>query len=198
MTEDVVDARRTDTRQRILEVAAHLFGEKGFAETSIRDVAEALGVTKAALYYHFTSKDEIFREIISLPIAQLQQVMSEPHDLTSREARAKLVRHLLATLANCPPEVKQVLRDARTTSDMSAKATSTGLIQQIADVFAMGLSGVSAVADADPAHRMRAFAAVSAAQASMEAFHTIHPEELSLRQQDVDEIEVMVLKILED
>lgn len=47
------------TRERILDVALELFTEKGFDGTSLREVAENLGVTKAALYYHFASKDDI-------------------------------------------------------------------------------------------------------------------------------------------
>ena len=48
-----------DTRQRILDVALDLFTEQGFDGTSLRQIAEQLGVTKAALYYHFESKDDI-------------------------------------------------------------------------------------------------------------------------------------------
>jgi AcrR family transcriptional regulator len=48
-----------DTRQRILDVALDLFTEQGFDGTSLRQIAERLGVTKAALYYHFESKDDI-------------------------------------------------------------------------------------------------------------------------------------------
>ena len=48
-----------DTRQRILDVALDLFIEQGFDGTSLRQIAEKLGVTKAALYYHFESKDDI-------------------------------------------------------------------------------------------------------------------------------------------
>jgi AcrR family transcriptional regulator len=48
-----------DTRQRILDVALDLFTEQGFDGTSLRQIAEQLGVTKAALYYHFESKDSI-------------------------------------------------------------------------------------------------------------------------------------------
>ncbi len=48
-----------DTRQRILDVALDLFTEQGFDGTSLRQIAEKLGVTKAALYYHFESKDDI-------------------------------------------------------------------------------------------------------------------------------------------
>ena len=55
-----VDAAITPTtRERILDVALDLFTEQGFDGTSLRQIAEQLGVTKAALYYHFTSKDDI-------------------------------------------------------------------------------------------------------------------------------------------
>jgi AcrR family transcriptional regulator len=47
------------TRERILDVALELFVEQGYATTSLREVAERLGVTKAALYYHFQSKEDI-------------------------------------------------------------------------------------------------------------------------------------------
>jgi AcrR family transcriptional regulator len=48
-----------DTRQRILDVALDLFIAQGFDGTSLREIAEKLGVTKAALYYYFESKDDI-------------------------------------------------------------------------------------------------------------------------------------------
>ena len=47
------------TRSRILDVALDLFVEKGFDGTSLREIAERLGLTKAAIYYHFASKDDI-------------------------------------------------------------------------------------------------------------------------------------------
>jgi AcrR family transcriptional regulator len=50
---------RVSTRERILDVALNLFIEKGFDKTSLREIAEQLGVTKAALYYHFASKEDI-------------------------------------------------------------------------------------------------------------------------------------------
>jgi AcrR family transcriptional regulator len=52
-------AIKADTRERILDVALELFTEQGFDGTSLREIAERLGVTKAALYYHFESKDDI-------------------------------------------------------------------------------------------------------------------------------------------
>ena len=55
----VPGAAAVNTRERILDVALDLFIEQGFDGTSLRQIAEQLGVTKAALYYHFTSKDDI-------------------------------------------------------------------------------------------------------------------------------------------
>jgi AcrR family transcriptional regulator len=53
-----------DTRQRILDVSAELFVDQGYDGTSLREIAERLGVTKAALYYHFASKDQIIRALL--------------------------------------------------------------------------------------------------------------------------------------
>lgn len=47
------------TRERILDVALGLFIEKGFDATSLQEVADELGLTKAALYYHYRSKEDI-------------------------------------------------------------------------------------------------------------------------------------------
>jgi AcrR family transcriptional regulator len=47
------------TRERILDIALDLFIDKGFDKTSLREIAEKLGFSKAALYYHFASKDDI-------------------------------------------------------------------------------------------------------------------------------------------
>lgn len=53
----------TTTKERILEEAAKLFTEKGYEATSVQDIAQALGLSKAALYHHFRSKEEILYEI---------------------------------------------------------------------------------------------------------------------------------------
>jgi len=49
----------SSTRERILDIALDLFIEQGFDKTSLRQIAEKLGFSKAALYYHFASKDDI-------------------------------------------------------------------------------------------------------------------------------------------
>ena len=52
-----------DTRERILDIAQELFTRQGYDKTSLRDIAERLGITKAALYYYFERKEEILLEL---------------------------------------------------------------------------------------------------------------------------------------
>ena len=59
MTDRPLDPSTKDTRERILDAALDLFTAQGFDGTSLRQIAEQVGVTKAALYYHFESKDDI-------------------------------------------------------------------------------------------------------------------------------------------
>jgi len=58
------------TRERILEVASELFIDKGYEATSLREIADRLGFTKAALYYHFQSKDQLLTALFE-PTRQL-------------------------------------------------------------------------------------------------------------------------------
>lgn len=57
------------TRQRILDAATARFAGHGYAGTSVAHIAADLGISKAALYYHFRSKAEILNEILQTPIA---------------------------------------------------------------------------------------------------------------------------------
>jgi len=58
-----------DTKQRILDIAAELFGRQGYTGTTIADIARELGTTTAALYYHFPSKAAILGGLLAGPLA---------------------------------------------------------------------------------------------------------------------------------
>ena len=70
---------RRDTRAEILAVASELFTTQGFETTSLREIAVRLGITKAALYYHFASKDDILRAISqsTSPVSRPQRECAE-------------------------------------------------------------------------------------------------------------------------
>ena len=61
---DVATSTTISTRERILVEAADLFAKRGFSSASLQDVADRLGITKAALYYHFDSKDDILLTVL--------------------------------------------------------------------------------------------------------------------------------------
>jgi AcrR family transcriptional regulator len=69
-----------DTRQDILDASLALFAERGYDKTSLREIAEQVGVTKAALYYHFPSKEQILVALFE-PVAALQdQLLADLRD----------------------------------------------------------------------------------------------------------------------
>ena len=84
---------RGGTRERIQAIALELFAEQGYEKTSLREIAERLGVTKAALYYHFKSKEDIVRSFVEDYRAELEQVIawgaSQPR---TPETRAEILR----------------------------------------------------------------------------------------------------------
>jgi AcrR family transcriptional regulator len=54
----------SDGRQRVLREAHALFLERGFAEVSMQQIADAAGLTKASLYYHFRDKEALFAQVV--------------------------------------------------------------------------------------------------------------------------------------
>ena len=54
----------TGTRERLLETASHLFAEKGYASTSVREIVARAGVSKPVLYYYFQSKEGLYYAIL--------------------------------------------------------------------------------------------------------------------------------------
>jgi len=94
-------APRTDTRSRAQKVALELFAEQGYEKTSLREIAERLGVTKAALYYHFKSKEDIVHSFTDDYFAEIDALLDwakdQPHSEETR--RAILDRYVGIVLA---------------------------------------------------------------------------------------------------
>ena len=69
---------RVNRRDRIIEEAARLFIEQGYAATSVRQIAEACGCTEAALYYHFKEgKRELLQAAVEHIMPDLLQAVEE-------------------------------------------------------------------------------------------------------------------------
>jgi len=80
------------TRQQILETAQRLFAELGYDATSLQMIADELGLTKAAVYYHFRAKSDILRAAMLPGIQRLEALLDEAAAIRGRRAR---IEHLI-------------------------------------------------------------------------------------------------------
>jgi AcrR family transcriptional regulator len=93
--------RGRDTRSRLRELALRLFAEQGYEKTSLREIAERLGVTKAALYYYFKSKEDIVRSLVEDYMAEIDELIAWGKEQPrSAGTRAAIVRRYLEIVAN--------------------------------------------------------------------------------------------------
>ena len=103
----------TDTRQRILDVAVRLFTRHSFAGTSLQMIADELGFTKAAVYHHFHTREELLGAVVEPVFGQMRSIIEQAEALRGRNARAErmlagyadvAVRHraLMTVLAGDP------------------------------------------------------------------------------------------------
>ena len=86
---------RGQGRARLLEAAGELFAENGVSGTSLQAIADRLGVTKAAVYHQFASKDEIVIAVAEPVIATLQRIADEAQPLPETAARARVIAGLV-------------------------------------------------------------------------------------------------------
>ena len=66
-----------ETRQHILDVAIRLFSQQGVSSTSLAQIAQAAGVTRGAIYWHFKNKSDLFNEIWELSDASISDLEIE-------------------------------------------------------------------------------------------------------------------------
>ena len=85
-------AKAERTRAAILAAAEHLFARRGYAATRLEDVADAVGVKRAALFYHFRDKqalyDAVVEDAFGALVARLDEAFSVPGSIASRFERA--------------------------------------------------------------------------------------------------------------
>lgn len=93
-------AARGHTREQIREVALELFSEQGYDKTSLREIAERLGLTKAALYYHFKSKEEIVGAIVESYLGEVDDLIAwAKQQPPTPETRHELLRRYSEVVA---------------------------------------------------------------------------------------------------
>jgi len=84
------------TKERIIEVARSLFSEYTYLGTSMSDIAKKLNITKAALYYHFSGKEEIYKNVLDGTFNELKLCITEAsNEKTSDKKLYRLIKGYL-------------------------------------------------------------------------------------------------------
>ncbi|MDK1341750.1 helix-turn-helix domain-containing protein [Streptomyces sp. 378] len=152
--------RRGDTRRRIQDVALELFAQQGYEKTSLREIAEQLDVTKAALYYHFKTKEEILVSIfedLTQPIEDLiEWGRRQPHTLATKQ---EIVRRYADTLAQAAPLFRFMHENQATVRELRIGDSFKERIRSLRDIIIDP--------DADMADQVRCVSALFTLHAGM-------------------------------
>lgn len=128
---------RGNTRQRIQDVALELFAQRGYEKTSLREIAEHLDVTKAALYYHFKSKEDIIISLfedLSRPFDELIGWAQEqqPVDL---EIKLEVLRRYSEALRQAFPLFRFAQENQATLRELSVGETFKERLTALRDIL---------------------------------------------------------------
>jgi AcrR family transcriptional regulator len=114
----------TVTRGRVYEVAAEVFHRKGYDNTSMSDVAEAAGLTKAGLYHHISSKESLLYTVLDYGLDLTQSYVVEPlraiPDPVER-LKTMIELHLRLVLEERNLEVTGLLHECKTMSNFDKR-----------------------------------------------------------------------------
>jgi AcrR family transcriptional regulator len=96
------------SRQRILKIASDLFSEFGFLGASMEDIAKHLNITKAALYYHFGSKKELYLEVLRESFQDLTETINK--GVSKAESPKEIVSWLIKSYLAFGIEEKNLIK----------------------------------------------------------------------------------------
>ncbi len=160
------------TRGRILEIALRRFTDHGYSATSIRDIAVELGVSKAAVYYHFKEKGEILESLVQPVLSGADSLLSAEPELSTPAGRRDFVTQLVALLSTVAPRVG-VINDPSVLEHLSEHVQGSGLPATLAHRFAEGL--IAGGQYSDPSHALvRAACAVGCLPTGMRTWVVAH------------------------
>jgi AcrR family transcriptional regulator len=108
--------RRSDTREKIQAVALELFAEHGYEKTSLREIAERLDVTKAALYYHFNTKEDIVVSLFDKLLADMDEIIAWLREQPrTPETRQALIQRYARLAGQWPVGMRRLIQDSKST-----------------------------------------------------------------------------------
>jgi AcrR family transcriptional regulator len=134
-----------DTRSRLRELALQLFAEQGYEKTSLREIAERLGVTKAALYYYFKSKEDIVRSLVEDYVAEIDDLIAWARQQPpTAETRAQIIRRYLHIVADGSAVFRMMHQNQAAVSSLAAAKERGELFRERMDALVGLLTGPDA------------------------------------------------------
>lgn len=136
----------SDTKNRLLAAALDLFTEKGFVGASTREIVERAGVTKPVLYYHFSSKENLYRVLIEENFARFNRDLARiaGEKTSAREKLLRIADHYLNHCRRYPEEIKLALmafyRGDTFAPEVDIVSLAMESIEIIAGVFRGGIT----------------------------------------------------------
>ena len=83
-----MQVQKDDIRSRVLAAARRQFGRKGYSGTSMREIAASAGVGVGNIYNYFTSKNDLFREVVRPVLCALEAMLQEHHGIRGEDIMA--------------------------------------------------------------------------------------------------------------
>ncbi len=108
--DDSAIRQRSTARDRALDAARTLFSEYGVSGTSLRMIADRLGVTKAAVYHQFRTKEEIVWTLLEKALAELEVVVGEAEAIDTREDQLDALLKGLVEIVLENPEIVSLIQ----------------------------------------------------------------------------------------
>lgn len=128
-------------RERLRATALDLFAERGVSGTSLQMIADAAGVTKAAVYHHFKSKDEIVLAVVRPALEQLMELVRLAE---SRRSRSSQVETMIVGLADL------IIGNRRLYALLQGDPTCTAILQRYPEFPTLGERLIALLAGPDP------------------------------------------------
>ncbi|MGH9261311.1 MAG: TetR/AcrR family transcriptional regulator, partial [Acidimicrobiales bacterium] len=151
MNDRQLTSQGAERKQQLLDAAARLFAEQGYAATRVVDIVDAAGVAKGLFYWYFENKEALFRELA----AEIRRRLRRQQAAAMDDGAPALVRLLQGTVASVrfmaenAPFFSLLEVEGRNVSDVLRQGTE----QHLSDVAALIVEGQAdgTVTDDDPA-----------------------------------------------
>ncbi|WP_025274960.1 TetR/AcrR family transcriptional regulator [Haloglycomyces albus] len=162
------------TRERIQRTAIELFSDNGYERTSLREIAEQLGLTKAALYYHFKTKEDIAASFFDSYAADVDAICEWGEALPrTLDNRIELLRRYAEVVRSHVPVMKFMQHNQAALTTLDRGSVFRQRLNRLRDLLVED--------DAPLLHRLRAWDALTTLYSAWVTFRGRRESDVELR-----------------